>query len=36
MRMRYGMDWREAGGIWKELVRVVFMEAPCWTEKVWS
>lgn len=30
------MDWREAGGMVKELVRFVFMEVPCWTENVWS
>lgn len=30
------MAWREAGGIWKEFVSHVFMEAPCWTENVWS
>lgn len=28
------MAWREAGGMWKFFVSWVFIELPCWTEKV--
>lgn len=30
------MAWREAGGMLKLFVTLVFIELPCWTENVWS